>query len=170
MANVTYIGTGKITSADYKTVKFVGKTKDDKDIMIEVFDALNTSNIDLTAVEKNDTVASITFEGCYTNTDSASASTTEKWHLTMDSAAGTASDKIMLGAGAVYINNAPIGLTRGGSQWIVEREIREINADGDRGAVKGRKVIESSRAKLTINALTFIDKFADIWPAVAASV
>ena len=72
MANVTYIGTGKITSADYKTVKFVGKTKDNKDIIVEIFDALNTSNINLAAVEKNDTVAEITFEGCYTNTDSAS--------------------------------------------------------------------------------------------------
>lgn len=170
MANVTYIGTGKITSADYKTVKFVGKTKDDKDIIVEIFDALNTSNINLAAVEKNDTVAEITFEGCYTNTDSASDSTTEKWHLTMDSAAGTPSEKIMLGAGTVFLNNSPIGLTRGGSTWTVERTIRDINADGDRGSVKGRQVIEESRAKLTINALTFIDKFTDIWPAVAASV
>lgn len=88
----------------------------------------------------------------------------------MDSAAGTPSEKIMLGAGTVFLNNSPIGLTRGGSTWLVERTIRDINADGDRGSVKGRQVIEESRAKLTINALTFIDKFTDIWPAVAASV
>lgn len=169
MATTTYIGTGEIISADYKSVKFVGKTKDNEPIIVEIEDALNTSNIDLNAVEKNDTVAQMTFEGCYTNTDTVSSSNAEKWKITTEST-GTPSDKIMLGAGTVFIDNAPIGLTRGGSQWTVEREYREINADGDRGAVKGRVVMESSRAKLTINALTFIDKFSDLFPAVEASV
>lgn len=59
----------------------------------------------------------------------------------------------MLGCGVVSVGGAPIGLTRGGSVFAVEREIREIEADCDRGPVKGRVVIDEERAKLTVNAL-----------------
>jgi hypothetical protein len=62
-------------------------------------------------------------------------------------------DKILLGYGVVSIGSTPIGLTRGGSSFTVEREIREIEADGDRGPVKGRLVIDREVAKLNVNAL-----------------
>jgi hypothetical protein len=62
-------------------------------------------------------------------------------------------DKILLGYGVVSIGATPIGLTRGGSSFTVEREIRQIEADGDRGPVKGRLVIDTEVAKLTVNAL-----------------
>lgn len=62
-------------------------------------------------------------------------------------------DKILLGYGVVSVNDAPIGLTRGGSSFTVEREYRNIEADGDRGIVKGRTVIDTENAKLTVNAL-----------------
>lgn len=62
-------------------------------------------------------------------------------------------DKILLGYGVVSVGNTPIGLTRGGSAFLVEREIRNIEADGDRGPVKGRTVIDTEIAKLTVNAL-----------------
>lgn len=62
-------------------------------------------------------------------------------------------EKILLGYGVVSVGATPIGLTRGGSAFIVERELREIAADGDRGPVKGRIVIDTERAKLTVNAL-----------------
>lgn len=62
-------------------------------------------------------------------------------------------DKILLGYGVVSIGSNPIGLTRGGSAFSVEREIREIEADGDRGPVEGRLVIDREVAKLTVNAL-----------------
>lgn len=62
-------------------------------------------------------------------------------------------DKILLGYGVVSIGGQPIGLTRGGSSFVVEREFREIEADGDRGPVKGRVVIDREVAKLTVNAL-----------------
>ncbi|GEM02497.1 hypothetical protein SAMN05421839_1066 [Halolactibacillus halophilus] len=62
-------------------------------------------------------------------------------------------DKILLGYGVVTIGEQPIGLTRGGSSFTVEREIRNIEADGDRGQVKGRIVIDTENAKLTVNAL-----------------
>lgn len=62
-------------------------------------------------------------------------------------------EKILLGYGVVSVGATPIGLTRGGSSFVVEREYREIQADGDRGPVQGRIVIDTERAKLTVNAL-----------------
>lgn len=62
-------------------------------------------------------------------------------------------EKILLGYGVVSVGGQPIGLTRGGSSFVVEREIRNIEADGDRGQVKGRTVIDTENAKLTVNAL-----------------
>ncbi len=64
-----------------------------------------------------------------------------------------AGEKILLGYGVVTVGTTPIGLTRGGSSFTVERELREIEADGDRGPVKGRIVIDREVAKLTVNAL-----------------
>ena len=62
-------------------------------------------------------------------------------------------DKILLGYGVVSIGATPIGLTRGGSSFVVERGFREIGADGDFGPVAGRIVIDREVAKLTVNAL-----------------
>ena len=63
----------------------------------------------------------------------------------------------MLGYGTVSVGAVPIGLTRGGSSFTVEREYREIEADGDRGPVKGRIVIDREVASLTVNALELFD-------------
>lgn len=65
----------------------------------------------------------------------------------------TTPENILLGYGIVEIDGTPIGLTRGGSTFVVEREVREIEADGDKGIVKGRVVIDREDAKLTVNAL-----------------
>lgn len=62
-------------------------------------------------------------------------------------------EKIMLGHGVVTVGSKPLGLTRGGGVFTVERDIREIEADGDMGAVKGRITIDKEVAKLTVNAL-----------------
>lgn len=62
-------------------------------------------------------------------------------------------DKILLGYGVVSVGSTPIGLTRGGSVFTVEREYRNIEADGDKGPVKGRVEIDKEVAKLTVNAL-----------------
>ena len=80
------------------------------------------------------------------------------------------SDEILLGAGTYLLDDVEVGLTRGGGKFTVEREIREINADGDRGAVKGRVVMEGSRAKLEFNALTMLTKLSTIYPAIGTSV
>ena len=83
MANTKYIGTGEIVSADFKTVKWVGKTKGGKAVTIELTNALNMGNIDWTMAEKDDIVQSAEFQACYTNTDSESNSNDEPWSITI---------------------------------------------------------------------------------------
>lgn len=63
---------------------------------------------------------------------------------------------IVLGYGVFSIGGVDIGLSRGGGQFVVEREYRQIEADGDRGPVKGRIVKDSSVAKITVNALELL--------------
>ncbi len=63
---------------------------------------------------------------------------------------------IVLGYGVFSIGGVDIGLARGGGKFVVEREYRNIAADGDRGPVKGRIVKEGSVAKLTVNALELL--------------
>ena len=170
MATTKYLGTGEVISADFKTVKWVGKTKGGKAVTIELTNAINMGNIDWTMAEKDDVVQSVEFQACYTNTDSASADTTEPWSIETDNATTAGASEIVLGAGVFYIGSTAVALTRGGGQFTVEREFREINADGDRGAVKDRVVMESSRAKLTMNILTMLTRLTDIYSGIAASV
>ncbi|MDN6291450.1 MAG: hypothetical protein L0J35_00070 [Tetragenococcus halophilus] len=77
-------------------------------------------------------------------------------------------DKILLGYGVVTVADTPIGLTRGGSSFTVGREIRNIGADGDRGQVKGRIVIDTENAKLTVNALELFnaEDMSKYYPAI----
>ena len=170
MATTKYIGTGEVISADFKTVKWVGKTKGGNAVTIELSDAINMGNIEWTFAEKNDVVPSIEFQACYDNTDSASASTVEPWSVETDDSTTAGASEIVLGAGVFYVGSTPIALTRGGGSFNVEREFREINADGDRGAVKGRVEMVSSRAKLTMNVLTMLTRLTDIYSGIAASV
>lgn len=68
---------------------------------------------------------------------------------------------ILLGKGVFAIAGVPIGLTRGGGQFNVEKEIRQIEADGDRGPVKDRIVQDKSIPKLTMNSLEVINENID---------
>lgn len=61
-------------------------------------------------------------------------------------------DKILLGTGVFSVGGTAIGLTRGGT-FSLEREIRHIDADGDRGFVEGRQMIEREVPKLVVNGL-----------------
>lgn len=63
---------------------------------------------------------------------------------------------IILGEGVFAIGATDIGLTRGGGQFTVERENRQVNADGDRGPVKGRIRITGSTARLVVNQLEIL--------------
>lgn len=164
----TYHGTGEVVLADYKTVKWIGKSKDGKAVTIEIQNALNRENPNLTFQEKNDSTLVVTFEGCYGNTDAAAASMDEPWSVTIEGQSAGASE-IVLGAGVFYIGQTAIALTRGGGSFTVEREYREINADGDRGPVKGRIEMVASKPKLTFTALTWLTKMTDIFPAFAVT-
>jgi hypothetical protein len=70
---------------------------------------------------------------------------------------------IILGDGIFALDGTDIARTRGGGTFAIEREYREIEADGDYGPVKGRLRKIRSVAKLTLNALTILstnlDKF-----------
>lgn len=161
-----YTGTGAIASTDYKAVKWVGKTKDGKAVTVKFDKAINLGNIDWTFAEKNDVVAQVVFTAVYSNTDSASTSTAENWEVEVDGTAAGAGE-IMLGAGLFYIGETAVALTRGGGQFVVDREFREINADGDRGPVEGRIEMESSRATLTMNTLQILTRMDDLYAGIA---
>ena len=169
MASTVYIGTGTISGSDFKTVKWVGLTKGGNAITITLNDAVNVGTIEWTFAEKNDVVPSVEFEACYSNTDAASSSNNEPWSVEIDGTLTAGASEIVLGAGKFYIGQNLVALTRGGGSFTVEREAREINADGDRGMVKGRVDYESSRAKLSMNILTMLSHLTDIYNGVAVS-
>lgn len=69
---------------------------------------------------------------------------------------------IVLGKGVFKVDNELVGLTRDGGNFSVEYNHRKIEADGDRGYVKGRIIREEATPKIEINhleTLTSLDKF-----------
>ena len=165
-------GTGAVTSGDFKSVKWVGQTKGGNAVTIIIPDAINIGNIEWTFAEKDDVVPSITFTGCYSNTDEASSSTAEPWTIEINGS-DTGASSIVLGAGKFYVyansEYKLMALTRGGGSFNVEREYRQINADGDRGPVKGRIVMEGSTATLTMNVLTMLENADVLYTSINVS-
>ena len=162
-------GTGVVASGDFKEVKWVGLTKGGNAITIKLFNAINKGNIDWTIAEKNDIVPQVEFEACYDNTNEAASSTEEPFEIYINGSLVSGADEIVLGAGKFYINNTLVALSRGGGKFTVEREYREINADGDRGAVKGRVIMESSRPKMQLNALTMLSNLTSLYSSLEVS-
>lgn len=160
-----YKGTGAVSAVDFKACKWVGKTKGGNAVTIELEKAINMGNINWAFAEKDDTVAEIVMTAVYSNTDTVAPNTDEPWSIDVVGGDAGASE-IMLGAGIFYIGDTAIALTRGGGSFIVEREYREINADGDRGPVEGRIDMDRSVAKLTMNVLTILSRVADLYPAI----
>ena len=169
MSITKYIGTGKVTASDFIEVKWEGISKGGNAITITLHNAINMGNLDWTFADKGDTVPSVEFTACYTNTDAASDSTLEPFEIEVNGTISHASDGIILGAGKFYVNGTLMALTRGGGQFTVEREYREINADGDRGTVKGRVVMEGSKPKLTMNILSMLKDGMSVYTAVEVS-
>lgn len=165
MASIKYKGTGTVASADFHAVKWEGVTKAGKPVRITMEKAINMSDIDWTFAEKSETVPQIVFEGCYENTDEASTSNDEPWTIEMESVTGAAGD-IILGQGVFYIDNKKVALTRGGGSFKTGRVFRNINADGDRGAVVDRITIDEARPQLTLNVLNAITNFSDMYAAL----
>lgn len=169
MANV-YTGAGRVSAADFRYVKWVGRTKGGKPVQIELEKAFCRSNPDWKFEEKNDTVAAVEFEGAYDDEKLATDDRTEPWKLTVDGVEAGNSE-IVLGVGKFYIGTTKedavhVGLTRGGGSFIVEREFREINADEDPGLVADRIEKEMARPKLTLNALQWLTKVDKLYSCI----
>ena len=58
-------GAANILETDYSEVKWVGATKDGRDVIIIVENAINMENIDFGLVDKEEIVAAVTFTGTY---------------------------------------------------------------------------------------------------------
>lgn len=164
-------GTGAVVDADFKEVEWVGVTKGGKAVTITIPNAINMGNIEWTFAEKDDVVPSVTFTSAYSNTNEMASDTTEGWTIEIEgSTLPTGAASVLLGAGKFYVDGTLVALTRGGGSFNVNREYRRINADGDRGAVKGRVVMEGSEAELTMNVLTMIERVADLYTSIDVSV
>lgn len=72
---------------------------------------------------------------------------------------GEKSANIVFGRAVFKVDKQPIGLTRDGGTFTVEYNHRVINADGDRGTVKGRVKREEATAKIEINHLELLTSF-----------
>ena len=173
MPNI-YTGAGRVTAADFRYVKWVGRTKGGKPVQIELEKAFCRSNPDWKFEEKNDTVAAVEFEGAYTDENLAKDDRTEPWKLTIDGVEA-GNGEIVLGVGKFFLGTSSedaqyVGLTRGGGSFIVEREFREINADEDPGLVVDRIEKEMARPKLTLNALQWLTKVDKLYTCITAKV
>ncbi len=167
MVNKVFTGTRKIITADYNDVKWVGKTQDDREVVIELDNAINLDNIDWTMAEKDEVIAAVTYVGTYEENDTENS---EPWRVTFVGGSETTGAKnpsnILLGLGTFYIGTTPIGLCRGGGQFTVEREYRNITADGDFGTVMGRVSLDGSTPKLKMNLLEVIsESLTKLYPA-----
>jgi len=84
-------------------------------------------------------------------------------------------DDIILGDGVFAIGattsaTTNIALTRGGGAFTIEREYRQIEADGDRGPVKGRIRIVKSVAKLNMKILELVHtNMDDYYPGISSN-
>jgi hypothetical protein len=171
MADNVLTGAAQVTDADYRYIKWAGKTKGGLPIQIELPVAFCRSNPDWTFEEKNETTPAVEFEGVYDDEKLAAGDRTEPWKLTLPEGMKAGNEEILLGVGKFYIGTTatdakPVGLTRGGGSFVVEREYRDINADDDPGSVKGRISKDTARPKLTLNALQWLSKVSDLYACI----
>lgn len=158
---------GNITAEDFHILTWTGKTKGGNACKITLTDAINKGNIDWTLAEKNEVVPALEFEACYSNTDKqATDSDVCPWNIEIDGATTAGAKEILLGLGVFAIDGTDVALVRGGGKFTVEREFRDIAADGDKGSVKDRIVIDTERAKLSMNALTMLTTLKSMYPAI----
>lgn len=158
---------GNIAETDFHVLTWTGKTKGGVACKITLTDAINKGNIDWALAEKGEVVPALAFEACYSNTDKqADETTAAPWKIELDGDAGTGAKEILLGLGVFAIDGTDVALVRGGGQFTVEREFRDIAADGDKGSVKDRVVIDTERAKLTMNVLTMLTSIKAMYPAL----
>lgn len=171
MAATIITGAAQVTDADFRYLKWVGKTKGGQPIQIALPVAICRSNPEWTFEEKNETTPEVEFEGVYTDENLAKDDRTEPWELTLPDGLTAGNQEILLGVGKFYIGTSEsdaeyVGLTRGGGSFIVEREFRDINADDDPGSVKDRISKDTGRPKLKLTALQWITKVSKLYSCV----
>lgn len=171
MASTTYTGAAQVEASDVRYVKWVGKLKGGKTVQIELAKAFCRSNPDWAFEEKNETTAEVEFEGLYTDEALANDDRTEPWKITLPDGVVAGNEEMILGVGKFYIGTSaedaqPVGLTRGGGSFVVEREYRDINADDDPGSVEGRISKDSARPKLKLVALQWLTKIPQLYSCV----
>lgn len=167
MAKVIKGNGGIIAADDYHVLTWTGKTKGGNACKITLTDAINKGNIDWALVEKGEVVPALEFEACYSNSDSqATDETACPWQIEIDGEVTAGAKEILLALGVFAIDGTDVALCRGGGQFTVEREFRDIHADGDKGSVKDRIVIDTERAKLKMNVLTMLTSIKNMYPAV----
>lgn len=158
---------GNIASADYHVITWTGKTKGGIPCKITLENALNKGNVDWALAEKSEVVPALEFEAHYANTDAqATDETACPWKVELDGEVAPGASEILLGLGVFAIDDEDVALVRGGGQFTVEREFRDITADGDKGSVKDRVVMDSERAKLSMNVLTMLTSVTKMYPAL----
>lgn len=163
----TIRGFGKVETRDFKTVVFEGKTKGGVPVAITLNNAINMGDLNWVFADKGEVVDQIVFTGTYTNTDAMSTIATEPWSIEIDDTAmPTGAASIMLGSGVLKIDDVTVALVRGGGTFNTGRVFREINADGDRGAVKDRVVMDEARPTLTMNVLTILPAVEKLYTSV----
>lgn len=159
---------GIIAETDFHVLTWTGKTKGGNACKITLKDSINKGNLDWTLAEKNEVVPSLEFEACYSNSDKqATEADACPWEIEIDGSITSGAKEILLGLGVFAIDGTDVALVRGGGQFTVEREFRDIVADGDKGSVKGRIAIDSERAKLKMNVLTMLTSIKSMYPAIA---
>lgn len=168
MAIKTITGNGGIINpADWHVLTWIGKTKGGQSIKITLDDAINKGNLEWTLAEKNEVVPALEFEASYSNSDSqATEETACPWKIEIDGELPAGSKEILLGLGVFAIDGVDVALCRGGGAFKVEREFREIAADGDKGTVKDRLSLDVERAKLSMNVLTMLTSLTSMYPAL----
>ena len=159
---------GNIASEDFHVLTWTGKTKGGNACKITLENAINKGNIDWALAEKSEVVPALEFEACYSNADSqADEKTTCPWKIEIEGEVVSGAKEILLGLGVFAIDNVDVALVRGGGQFTVEREYRDITADGDKGSVKDRISLDAERAKLTMNVLTMLTSIKSMYPALS---
>lgn len=168
MAKKTITGNGgNIALEDFHVLTWTGKTKGGIACKITLENAINKGNIDWALAEKNEVVPALEFEACYNNTDTqADETTTCPWKIELEGEVTSGAKEILLGLGVFAIDDVDVALCRGGGQFTIEREFRDIAADGDKGSVKDRVVIDTERAKLSMNVLTMLTSIKSMYPAL----
>ena len=167
MAIKTITGSGVIAASDFHAVTWTGKTKGGQACKITLDNAINKGNIEWTFAEKSEVVPAVELEGCYDNTNKqADEKTVAPWKLEIDGELVAGAAEILLGLGVFAIDGTDIALVRGGGSFKVEREFRDIPADGDKGSVKDRIALDAERPKLSMNVLTMITSLKALYPAL----